>query len=670
MENTIDKSIVEHALLYKTILHTSMEGFWLADAEGRILEVNESYCQMSGYTSDELLTMRVPDLEAAESAAEVAEHMKKIMLEKRVRFESKHRRKNGEIFDVEVSVQYQSIDGGRFICFQRDISERKLDTKKQAVIIHREQIMSQIRDQILKLNSPSDFSDHLNHSWTEQLKNIGLPIYRISLQIKSPRLEYFILYWHMDNSSGKLMINQEYPISLGPWVGEAWKTGQPIIVNRERLSQLNFNSEQVQSIVEIPLPGELGSMGVSTESVSGFTNEHIQTLQIFADLVAIAIKRLSDIEALRESENYHRALFEQAPDGIIIMSTDGKNMTVNQAFAQMHGYTPEEMSNMSLEKLDTPETFKLAPERLQKLIAGEKLEFEVEHYHKDGHKIPISVSCNVVQINDKPYFLGFHHNITNRKKLQIQIEQQHMQAMEADRLKSLGEIATGIAHEINQPLNGIRTFAEGTLFGIQRNWIKSAEETSEPLKEIIEQVDRITEIIDHMRIFGRDDGKRPATEFQAKEVIASALKLMGAQLRAQGIEIKQDLKEGLSLCYGWPNQIEQVILNLISNARDAFSEKNTGKKIYKPVLTIGWRADLDNKLIYLEVSDNGSGIEEAILSKIFDPFYTTKPVGKGTGLGLSVSKGIVEKHRGYIKVNSQPDEGTTFTIVLPIYERK
>ena len=122
-------------------------------------------------------------------------------------------------------------------------------------------------------------------------------------------------------------------------------------------------------------------------------------------------------EALQQTESKYRTLFDQATDGIMMMPIGGTDFTVNESFAKLHGYgSPEEMEHLTLPDLDTPETAKLAPERLRRLLTGESMNFEVEHYHKNGHKVLLNVSCNVIRIGGESYFLGFHQDITHRKR--------------------------------------------------------------------------------------------------------------------------------------------------------------------------------------------------------------------------------------------------------------
>ena len=265
-----------------------------------------------------------------------------------------------------------------------------------------------------------------------------------------------------------------------------------------------------------------------------------------------------------------------------------------------------------------------------------------------------------------------HHrlaDIARRDQLAEQVQRQRLQAMEANRLHALGEMAAGIAHELNQPLNGIRTFAEGSLYGIRQGWPTPPDAVAETLGDIIGQVDRITEIVDHMRVFARVGSGPELLPVAASEVVGGALKLVSAQLRSHGIGVSVDVPSSLPRVLGHRNQLEQVVLNLIANARDALDSRRASAG---PV--VAWRASLslaaavveDGHTVALSVADNGGGIAAGVLARVFDPFFTTKQVGKGTGLGLSISRSIVDRHHGRIEVDNRPGDGVTFTLLLPV----
>jgi C4-dicarboxylate-specific signal transduction histidine kinase len=250
-----------------------------------------------------------------------------------------------------------------------------------------------------------------------------------------------------------------------------------------------------------------------------------------------------------------------------------------------------------------------------------------------------------------------------------ELDRQHIQLIQSSKLATLGEMATGIAHELNQPLSGIRTRAQLVTKALERGVLRQ-ERIEQNQREIIQLVDRISLIINHMRIFARQDQMK-FSPFRIRQSIQGALSLLGEQLRIHAITVHQDLDDNLPLTFGEPLQIEQVILNLISNARDAMDsraeEARQNGSDYQKHLRIRTRGGGDGE-VCLEIMDNGLGMNEETRAKIFEPFFTTKPVGRGTGLGLSITYGILTNHSGRVEVESRINEGTCFRVFLPAWD--
>ncbi len=249
-----------------------------------------------------------------------------------------------------------------------------------------------------------------------------------------------------------------------------------------------------------------------------------------------------------------------------------------------------------------------------------------------------------------------------------ELEEQRVRALQADRLQALGEMAAGIAHELHQPLNGIRAFAEGALYGIRHQWSTTPEQSVETFRDIVAQVDRMAAIVDHMRVFARDSSQAAATAFSMAAMVEGALKLVRAQLRLNGIGGEVEIEPDLPLVMGHAGQIEQVLLNLIANARDALVQRRQRGQIsaaWQPVLTVNLATDTPRSSVRLTVSDNGGGVPQEMEARVFDPFFTTKEVGRGTGIGLSISRAIVERHGGALDLANRPGVGATFTVTLP-----
>ena len=238
-----------------------------------------------------------------------------------------------------------------------------------------------------------------------------------------------------------------------------------------------------------------------------------------------------------------------------------------------------------------------------------------------------------------------------------------MQLLQSARLVSLGQMAAGVAHELNQPLGGISATAEDYYLRLQENMSVSSEQIAETFKRILGMVDRMSNTVEHLRIFSRDTSQEPGKPLNLNEVIQSSLDIIGTQLKNHSIDVKLELAPELSQMIGHPYQVEQIFLNLLGNARDALDAQSASNTIFKTI-TISTRQNANT--IIATIQDNGTGIDPEHLNRIFEPFYTTKPADKGTGLGLSITYAIVKNHGGNITCTSTKDKGTTFEVTFPI----
>ncbi|NLD48252.1 MAG: PAS domain S-box protein [Clostridiaceae bacterium] len=256
-----------------------------------------------------------------------------------------------------------------------------------------------------------------------------------------------------------------------------------------------------------------------------------------------------------------------------------------------------------------------------------------------------------------------------------QLREKDAQLIQSGKLATLGEMAAGIAHEINQPLGGISLIAQGLMLAKARNKL-SDELLNEKLDAIIEQVERINRIIGHLRTFARqsDDTKK---QVFVKNPLYDSLKLIGEQLVKRKITLELNIEENLPPILADHNKLEQVFLNLIGNARDAIEELEiTGRKLKNEKDIPEWLESLNRKIVItvysstdyvtIEILDNGIGMPKSIQNKIFEPFFTTKEVGNGTGLGLSITYGIVKEFEGTIEVESTEMKGSKFTLKFPV----
>jgi len=233
-----------------------------------------------------------------------------------------------------------------------------------------------------------------------------------------------------------------------------------------------------------------------------------------------------------------------------------------------------------------------------------------------------------------------------------ELDKRQEQLVEARKLVSIGTLTSGIAHELNNPLNNVSLTADTML---EELGDIPREEMEEMLNDIINEIGRASEVVRNLLDFSRSE-QRSLRRLSMAEVLSQTLKLVGNQLAMNRIEVLNDIPANLPDIRGDLHYLEQVFINLFLNANQAMEEGGT--------LTIG--AHENSGFVCVDVTDTGCGMDKDTQSRVFDPFFTTKPVGEGTGLGLSIIYGIIKKHGGSITVESEPGKGTTFTVCLPV----
>jgi two-component system cell cycle sensor histidine kinase/response regulator CckA len=367
-------------------------------------------------------------------------------------------------------------------------------------------------------------------------------------------------------------------------------------------------------------------------------------------------KRAED--ALRESEERYRDLVENAHDIIYSHDLQGRYTSMNKAGAQITGYTREEALTLDLTKTVAPEHIEKVREMLRKKLAGEKVTaYEMELIAKDGHRITVEANTKLVFQNGVPVGVqGIARDVTERKQLEEQLRQ-------SQKMEAIGQLAGGVAHDFNNLLTAINGYSGLALQCIDDN---------HPLKGYLEEIkkagDRAANLTRQLLAFGRKQILQPLA-INLNDVVTDMNKML-RRLIGEDIQLAAKLDPALKKTKADPGQIEQVLVNLVVNARDAMPQ---GGKL--TIETLGVDLDQDyagrhvgvvpGTYVMLAVSDTGAGMDEDMQARIFDPFFTTKEKGKGTGLGLSTVYGIVKQSGGNIWVYSELGHGTTFKVYLP-----
>jgi PAS domain S-box-containing protein len=377
--------------------------------------------------------------------------------------------------------------------------------------------------------------------------------------------------------------------------------------------------------------------------------------------------------ALAENEERFRALVETSSDWIWELDRDTRYTYASPKVKDLLGYEPEEVIGKTPLDLMTAEGAQNIISAFAEMARSKKpvLGLENESLHKNGERVVLGMNTVPILNGDGELvgYRGIDRDITNRKQMEEALEAQRTLDLRTDRLRSLGEMAAGIAHELNQPLTGIRGLAEHFLIGLERGWSFDEEKIRDRSSRIVEQTDRMVHIIEHIRMFAREAG-RPETELvQVNEVVQATMVMVGAQFRAHGLNLDIKLAKNLSDVRLNRYSLEEVMLNLLSNARDAveeMQEKNGPSR--DPQIRMSTSMDEDNgsPAVKIEVEDNGVGFPPELMDRVFDPFFTTKDPDKGTGLGLSISRSIVEEFGGAIQIQSNSGEGTTVAVLVPL----
>jgi PAS domain S-box-containing protein len=365
------------------------------------------------------------------------------------------------------------------------------------------------------------------------------------------------------------------------------------------------------------------------------------------------------------SEEKYRLLFSNDPNALFLVDGDsGRILDVNNAATMTYQYGREELLQMDfLDLFDADEA---------REVQSELSDFHRDVYiflprisakKKDGRSLFIHLHAGAVQFEKQGREQLGRALIIRTVDITRRLEQEAMIA-QAGKMATLGEMATGVAHELNQPLNVIQVGTDLLAKTINRGRELSHDELLKLSRNISEQVERATSIVDHLREFGRKS-YLDVYPLDINEPIQNVFTLLGQQLSLRNIKVDLKLAPNLPHILAEKNRLEQVFLNLVTNARDAMEAK--GPEAGKELVIASYE---EGSRVVATVSDTGKGMEEVIRKKIFDPFFTTKEAGKGTGLGLSIAYNLVKDFRGEISVKSTPEVGTTFTLSFPVHHEE
>jgi PAS domain S-box-containing protein len=381
--------------------------------------------------------------------------------------------------------------------------------------------------------------------------------------------------------------------------------------------------------------------------------EVVQILEASRDVT----ERIKLERELEKSNTFFRNVIQSTVDGIVVVDTKGNVLIFNEGMERLTGHSADDIMNRG--HLSTFYDMEVAKENMRKMRSdrhgpvGQLNPTSMTVTTKDGEEIPVTLSASLITVDGKEIgSVGVFTDMREVLQMRKDLEEAHLQLVESERIASIGKMAAGVAHEINNPLSGILIYAE-----LLKESLKKDPARSKDIKEIIDQTLRCKNIVSELLEFSRQSvGK--ISSFSLEELLSKTLNLLINQAFFQDISVTKNVPQNLPAIVGDMGQLQQVFTNLFINAADAMEGKGH--------LDIQARFDAGQNQFIVKVSDTGPGIPEALREKIFEIFFTTKPAGQGTGLGLTITKNIVKLHGGDVRIECPPEGGTTFIIELPM----
>jgi two-component system NtrC family sensor kinase len=382
-----------------------------------------------------------------------------------------------------------------------------------------------------------------------------------------------------------------------------------------------------------------------------FTHEEIARAETLAHQAAIALENARLFQIVSRSQKEWETTFDAMQDCVSVHDTSGKVVRANRALARRLNTTPPKVIGKCCSDLYGRSEF--APNGCPHLqsLQSEGLIVEEVELPAMGGVFQVSVGPWYHKDNSLAGSIHVAKDISNEKLLQQQL-------IQSEKLSAIGELISGIAHELNNPLTGVMGYSQ--LLQLRQDLDDRAKES---LLKINNLALRCQKIVQNLLSFARK--QKPERKLSdINEILERTVELRSYEMQVNNVELVRELERDLPKTIADAHQLQQVFLNVLTNAEQAMLEANGRGR-----LAIRTRSDRIDNRIEIEIQDDGPGIPEAHLTKIFDPFFTTKQVGKGTGLGLSLSYGIIKEHGGNIYARTRPGGGATFTIELPLISR-
>ena len=635
--NTALKSSEEK---YRNYIESAPDGVFVADGKGMYIEVNAATCNITGYSKEELLKMSVADLLPEWSYEDGIAQFENVLKTGISKSDLLFLHKNGA--KGWWNIQAVKLSESRVLGFIREITQRKemeeaLRAQKiQREIQNNELTLAKERAEFVaqKYNALYDFA----------------PTGFFTLSHEKTILEL--------NHSGALLLGKKRTKLIGSHF-EIYITRNTLVVFNDFFENVFRN--KIKQICEIILETE-GNRPKYVHIEGMVEGNSKQCLLNIVDITAYKEIELTS----RISEEKYKTILNSSPEGVFLINLKGIITEVSEIGIELLGVENrfELLGQHFFYFVPSEEkkSIKLITEKTLNEGLAQNIELIIE---KKNHTIMLGeISSTLIQDPDgNPLsFMIIVRDISQRKKMETK-------QIHSDRMANLGQMAAGMAHEINQPLNIISLVLDKILYESAKTEVIDIEFFKNKSDKIFENILRIRNIIDHVRAFSRSNDEYLFTEFDINKSIENATSMILEQFKH--LEISLDLQFGKDLptIIGNTFQFEQVIINLLANAKDALLEKKSKQENYFEMI-IGIKTYLINHLLIVEVTDNGIGIRNEDANKIMLPFYSTKEEGKGTGLGLSICYQIIKEMGGTIDISAEENCVTKVKVTLDTHRRK
>jgi PAS domain S-box-containing protein len=606
---------------FRVLFATAATGIAIAAPEGQYLHANAAYCRLVGYTEDELRALDFAALTHPEDLQLNVKLRKDLLAGKQESFllEKRYVRKGGDIVWVRHTVSATRSSGGEITALMviaEDINERKLAVD---ALRHSEERLRLITNLVPHGIFAKDAAGRHIFANPALAELAGLSIEEI-----------------LGKDDFDLVADKAQAEGYRADDLAVIQSGKKMVISEESRTDLSGRTRFLQT-TKIPFTvaetGEPAVLGVCV-----------------------------DITERKRMEARFRRLVDSNVQGVFFWNTTGQITDANDAFLRMVGYGREDLTagRISWAAMTPPELVERDQRALKELaVAGVCEPYEKKFIHRDGSHVPLLIGPALFEDNREEGFC-FVLDLSERKKL----EEQFMQAQKMD---AVGRLAGGVAHDFNNILSVILSYANMAI-----DDLKPGDPLRDDLSEVRKAGERATDLTRQLLAFSRQQVLQPRV-IDLGEIL-TGMQGMLRRLLGEDVDLALSPAVGLGRVLADPGQIEQVVMNLAVNARDAMPE---GGKLTIELSNVELDATYVSahfgaaagSFVMLAVSDTGSGMDAATCARVFEPFFTTKPVGKGTGLGLATVLGIVQQSGGYVGVYSEPGRGTTFKIYLPRTDR-